>query len=436
MADQITLSPEVKKIAAAIPLPEAQILALTRQILSIAKERNLNLAGNIVAGLDVNGPIVACDNSDLIPFTGSQNCIRHLMSQPGVKVTLMTGWDLTTMGFFREERLKLPIGIVGEYGMAYELDGKTRHLYPYDEAEANALVSGVFAAVAPENLKVAFQGNVSPGAGAIYIEGDKNGNLLNHALVKGRRPTIQQLFNAIIEGGSKARLEGNKIVFLNHPENMRGFYQALFRKHPLISVRVKVEEGETLSFVIDEVDKPGFTYADLKAWGERAKPYTGRDVLTYEDFGVDLMSPKVNATPGKYSKDAGLREFAKEAFGTPEFICAIIGDKKSDVPKNHAGALMFALKGSDAEPIVKDMPDLPSVFPQDVRDFALALAEAHRIAKEGNKAEVKVEKAKKVKAKKPAKKAKAKAKAKAKKAKAKKPAKKAKAKKAKKSKKK
>jgi hypothetical protein len=406
MALKISLSPEVRKIAASIPLSEDHLLNLIGNVLQTAKERNLNLAGKIVAGLDVNGPIVSCDNSDLIPFKGSQDCIRHLMNQPGVQVTLMTGWDLTTMGFFRETRLQLPIGIVGEYGMAYELNGKTRHLYPYDAAEANLLVSGVFAAVAPENLKVAFQGNVSPGAGAIYIEGDTNGNLQNHALVKGRRPTIQQLFDAIIAGGSQARLEGDKVVFTNQPENMKGFYQALFRKHPLISVRVKVESGDTLSLVIDEADKPGFTFADLQAWGPKAAQTTGRDVLTYEDFGVDLMSPKVKT--GNYSKDSGLREFAQEAFGAPDFLCAIIGDKKSDVPKNHSGAIMFALKGSDAEPIVKGMPDLPSVFPTDVRDFALAVAEAHRIASEALKPEKKIpaKRKAKAKAKKPAKKGK------------------------------
>jgi hypothetical protein len=372
----VTLSQEVKDIAKSIPLEEEHIVNLTEQILELSEKNRLNVGGNIVAGLDVNGPIVSCDDSDLHPFKGAIEAINHLMSQTGVEVTLMTGWDLTTMGFFRQDRLKLPIGIVGEYGMAYELKGNTRHLYPYDESEATTFVSNVFTAAAEEELKVAFQGNVSPGAGAIYIEGDVNGNLLNHALVKGRRPTTQQLFEAIT-AESKADLEGEKIVFENKPENMKGFYSALFRKHPLISVRVKKEEGGKLSFVIDDKDKEGFTFEDLKKFGERAKELTGRKVLVYEDFGVDFMSPKAE---GKYSKDTGLREYAKEAFDSSDFMCAIIGDKKSDVPINTDGVIMFALKGADAENIVKGMDDLPSLYPNDVRDFALALAEAHRIA--------------------------------------------------------
>ncbi|MFH1759668.1 MAG: hypothetical protein ABIA63_01080 [bacterium] len=373
----IKLSEEGKRIADGIPLAEDHIVNLTDAILEICRETNLNIGGNIVAGLDVNGPIVACDDSDLMPFKGAIEAIQYLMSQPGVQVTLMTGWDLTTMGFFRKDRLKLPIGIVGEYGMAYELNGKTRHLYPYDENEAMTFVASVFEAVSHDNLKVAFQGNVSPGAGAIYIEGDKNGNLLNHCLVKGRRPSVLELYGGIKEE-SEASLEGDKIVFNNVPENMKGFYNTLFRKHPLISVRVKKEEQNKLSIIIDDTDKPDFTFENLKAFGEKAKQLTGRDVLVYEDFGIDFMSPKVKS--GNYSKDTGLREYAREAFGSSDFVSAIIGDKKSDIPVTRTNTLMFAIKNSDAVPIVEKMEDMPSLYPHDVRDFALALSEAHRIA--------------------------------------------------------
>lgn len=383
-ASNITLSEKVKKLAISIPISEDHIKNLAIEILDVCKKRGLNIAGNIVAGLDVNGPIVSCEDTNLIPFKGAIEAIDHLRSQDGLEVTLMTGWDLTTMSFFRQDRLKkLPIGIVGEYGMAYELRGKMRHLYPFDEKEAANFPYAVFKAAADDNLKVAFQGNVSTGAGAIYIEGDRNGHLLNHCLVKGRRPSAQQLYNAIKDGGSQARLEGQKIVFENKPENMKGFYTALFKTHPLISVRVKKESGDMLSITIDENDKPGFTFEDAKKFGEKAKAVTGRDVLVYEDFGLDCISPKVKE--GNYSKDSGLREYAKEAFGTGDFMCAIIGDKKSDIPKNTKGVLMFAIKGSDAEKITRGMADLPTVNPNDVRDFALALSEAHRIARESKK---------------------------------------------------
>lgn len=380
MAD-ITLSNEVKEIAAQVPIDEGYLVGLVEQFLSLAEKNGLNLAGNIVAGLDVNGPIVACDDVDLIPFKGSIPAMQHLMNQPGVEVTLMTGWDLTTMGFFRDERLGLPVGIVGEYGMAYELNGQTRHLYPYDETEATNFVSTVLGVAADDNLKVGFQGNVSPGAGALYVEGDTNGHLLNHCLVKDRRPSTETLYNSITAGGSNAELAGEKILFENKPENMKGLYDGLFKKHPLISVRVQKEEDGRLSIRIDENDKEGFTFKDVEAFGEKARAATKRDVLVYEDFGVDFMSPKVKE--GNYSKDSGLRAYGKEAFGGDDFLPVALGDKNNDIPKDITKIIMCALKDSQADPTVRDMDGLAYLHPVDVRDFALALAEARRIASGG-----------------------------------------------------
>ena len=104
---------------------------------------------------------------------------------------------------------------------------------------------------------------------------------------------------------------------------------------------------------------------------------SGRKALVYEDFGVDLIASAV--TEGNYSKDAGLREFGREAFGHDDFLSIIIGDKRSDIPKSLAKTLMAAQKGTSAKQIAKD-ENIPAFNPLDVRDFAVAVAEAHRIA--------------------------------------------------------
>ena len=92
----------------------------------------------------------------------------------------------------------------------------------------------------------------------------------------------------------------------------------------------------------------------------------------YEDFGVDLIAPAVEA--GNYSKDAGLRAFGREAFGHDNFLSIIIGDKRSDIPKTLTRTMMAAMM------IARD-ENIPSFNPIDVRDFAVAVAEAHRIAR-------------------------------------------------------
>ncbi len=379
----ITLCLSAKAIAGKLKLDKNKLVVLIGEILEVGRKHDRNLAGNIVCGLDVNGPIVDCDDSELTPYPGSAEAITYLIGTEGIEVTLCTGWDLNSMEFFKENRLKVEdLGTVGEYGMVYERKGKFNYLYPYSEQEAFNFVRDVLFSAAEYNVKVALQGNYSTGAGAIYIEGDINGNLLEHPLVKGRRPTMAQLAKAIHEGGSRIDYDeaADRIRFSTELENMCGLYQALVKTHPLISVRVEKHGENALAIWIDQADAPGFDFEKLKSVVPGFEKRSGRKALVYEDFGVDLIASKVEQ--GNYSKDSGLREFGREAFGNDDFVSIIIGDKRSDIPKSLDKTLMAAQKGTSAEQIA-DEEGIPSFNPIDVRDFAVAVAEAHRIAKSG-----------------------------------------------------
>jgi hypothetical protein len=375
----IKLSGPAEKMADKLGLDKQKLVALIAEILEVSRKNDRNVSGNIVCGLDVNGPIVDCDDSELTPYPGASDAIRYLIASPGIEVTLCTGWDLKSMEFFKENRLKVEaLGTVGEYGMVYERKGVFHYLYPYNEQEALNFVRDVLASSAEEKVKVAFQGNFSTGAGAIYIEGDRNGNLLQHPLVKGRRPDLETLAKAC---GPESKVEysaaDKRVRFSPEAENMRGLYKALVKTHPLISVRVERCGDGRLALWIDEQDKPGFDFEALKKVVPSFEKRTGRKALVYEDFGVDLIAPAVEA--GNYSKDSGLRAFGREAFGNDDFLSIIIGDKRSDIPKTLTKTLMAAQKGASAEKIARD-ENIPSFYPIDVRDFAVALSEAHRIA--------------------------------------------------------
>ena len=379
----IKLSESALKMADKLSLDKAKLAALVAEILEAGRKHKRDLAGQIICGLDVNGPIVDCDDSELTPYPGAAEAITYLIGIQGIEVTLCTGWDLNSMEFFKENRLKVEgLGTVGEYGMVYERKGKFNYLYPYNEQEALNFVRDVLTSAAEQKVKVALQGNYSTGAGAIYIEGDKNGNLLQHPLVKGRRPTLEKLAQACTAGGSRVELDrkAGRIRFSAKAENMRGLYQALIKTHPLISVRVENSGADELALWIDEKDAPGFDFEALKKVVPPFEKRSGRKALVYEDFGVDLIAPRVEA--GNYSKDAGLRAFGREAFGNDNFLSIIIGDKRSDIPKSIAKTMMAAQKGTSAEKIANE-EGIPSFNPLDVRDFAVAVAEAHRIAAAG-----------------------------------------------------
>jgi len=380
---QVELSASACAIAKKLGLDKTALIELIKDILKVSRSSGRDISGNIVCGLDVNGPIVDCDDSELTPYAGAAEAIGYLIARDGIEVTLCTGWDLNTMEFFKENRLGVAeLGTVGEYGMVYERKGEFRYLYPYNEDEALQFVKDLLESAAVEDVKVAIQGNYSTGAGAIYIEGDINGNLLEHPLVKGRRPSMKKLAEACAEGSRVTFDEkANRIRFSSEKANLRGIYQALVKKHPLISVRVEQQgPGGELAIWIDDQDKPGFDFESLKKVAPIFEKRTGRKALVYEDFGVDFIAPAVEE--GNYSKDAGLRQFGREAFGNDEFLSVIIGDKRSDIPKTLTKTLMAAQKGTSAEQIARE-ENIPSFNPVDVRDFAVALAEAHRIARAG-----------------------------------------------------
>jgi hypothetical protein len=377
----IELSVQADKVAEELHLDKRRLVRLIESLLEVARESGRSLAGNIVCGLDVNGPIVDCDDSELNAYPGASEAINYLIAVPGIEVTLCTGWDLASMAFFKENRLNVQgLGTVGEYGMVYEREGRHRYLYPYDQEEALQFVHDVLVSAAENKVKVAIQGNYSTGAGAIYIEGDHNGNLLEHPLVKDRRPTLSQLAEAC-RPESEVDLDqsADRIRFSRHPASMLGLYQALVKTHPLISVRVEFAAEDQLAIWIDDQDREGFDFEALKAVVPDFENRSGRKALVYEDFGVDLIASAVEE--GNYSKDAGLRELGREAFGHDEFLSIIIGDKRSDIPKTLRNTLMAAQKDSSAQQIAID-EKIPSFYPLDVRDFAIAVAEAHRIAKE------------------------------------------------------
>jgi len=369
-SDKLALDPRAKNLAKKAGLAVAAVLKTARGILDAAKAHKLDLAEDIVIGLDVNGPIVAVDNNDLLPLPVAKECVEYLMNLRDVRVALMTGWDLSSMTFFRDERLHLGgLGIVGEYGMVYKKGDKVTFIYPYSEKEALSFIRTSIDIAADAGLKFAIQGNYSSGVGPLIVEADHNGHLFEHPLVKGRIPAIEKLYQEA-KAQSKCEFRDGKVYFENRVENLRGIFEALARKHPLISVRYRRVKGDLVSFEMDSNDKPGFTFEDLQKLGATLTQRTGRRCMVYEDFGIDCFAKAVDE--GDYYKQAGLHAYGKDALAGAPFVKIIVGDKANDAPKVFEGTLFCPQVGTQAEKYAAEKK-IPSAVVVDVRDFALAM---------------------------------------------------------------
>jgi len=165
-------------------------------------------------------------------------------------------------------------------------------------------------------------------------------------------------------------LKDGKVYFENKVENLKGIFESLARKHPLISVRFARSEGGLVSFEMDPNDKPGFGFDDLQKVGNLLTEKTGRRSMVYEDFGIDCFAQAVDE--GDYYKQAGLDAYGRDVLKGRPFVKIIVGDKANDAPRVFEGTLFCPQVGTQAESHAAEN-SIPSSLVVDVRDFALAM---------------------------------------------------------------
>ena len=379
---KLALDERGKKLAAQCGISEDKVKAVAAGILEAAAKNNLDLSKDVVIGLDVNGPVVAVDNNDLMPLPFAKDAVEYMMGCKGVHVSLMTGWDLSSMTFFRNERLGLDrLGIVERVRHGLQKGRRASpSSTPTSEKEAFGFIRIAIDIAADRDLKFAIQGNYSSGVGPLIVEADHNGHLFEHPLVKGRRPTIEKLFEEAKKGGSKVELKGGKVVFENKVDNLKGVFESLAHKHPLTSVRWRRVKGDMVSFELDADDKPGFDFPALQKIGEILTERTGRRCMVYEDFGIDCFAKEVDA--GDYYKQAGLHAYGKDILKGADFVKIIVGDKANDAPKVFEGTLFCPMAGTQAAKYA-DEKSIPHSEVGDVRDFALAMCIIRAACKSG-----------------------------------------------------
>ncbi len=370
--NEFVLSERGKKLADAVSIDVGLICATAKGILEACEGNGIDLSKRIAVGIDVNGPMVAVDNNDLKPLAFTRECLEYLLEDEGVRASLMTGWDMSSMTHFRDHLLEVgAVGIISEYGMLYKNGEEITYLYPSDEMEALEFMSVMIDLCVEDELKFAIQGNYSTALGPVVVEADRNGGLLDHPLVKGKVVTIEDIY-AVAKEGTDCELRDGRIYFENKVENLHGYFKAFAREYPLISARYRKNDNGKVSCELDRKDKEGFVYADLEKLGERISEETGRRVMVYEDFGIDAFTK--TADEGDYYKQARLNAYGADVFGTDDFVEVIVGDKPNDAPRKFNETLFCSMEGTEASSYAKEV-GIVHCDVGDMRDFAIALRE-------------------------------------------------------------
>lgn len=323
----------------------------------------------LVAGFDLNGPLVASTDATMAPYPGSGEILNVLAETEGVIAALVTGWDAATTRHVAEVGLHAPgLCIVAEKGAVAHLDGSLHHLVEHSEEDVDGFGDAVIRIAATRHLQIAVQPNASSACQCVYFEGFQRGSLKFHPLVS--RASLDEQLAAGVEGalaGSvDARMESGQ-VFLGHVA-ARSVFRAMRRYWPLLPFRVHEEaRGWKLQLALD--DNVQFRLADVEAIGREIGEATRYIPSLNKDFSIDFQE-RLGGQLQQHSKESGARAIGELKFGTP-FLLTNVGDKEDDALRG-PGTVFFPQLGQRAMTAARNI-DLPVV---DGREYALVLLRA------------------------------------------------------------
>lgn len=332
------------------------------------EQRGVDLAErDVLVGYDMNGPITRKDLIDFTPHKGVKEAVHTIPFQDGIEGSLVSGWDIATLGFVRDERLEMPgFGLVGELGSVYEFDDEIHQVTeaPYDHR--NRLMSRMIDMAADRGLKLHEQGNVSPVVGATYVESDgteedPRGNIRNHPLFE--ETTTGEIYERI-QGRDGFYFENGRVYFENTPGNMDALRQVLTTEFPLVGLRYGTDEDKVY-FERDPRDQE-FELEDVHGFLDGVTADTEFEPDHNPDWNSDYELDV------ETSKELGANSYARRAFNTDsseDYFIFNIGDKEGDILSGE-NALFVAQEGYPAEGAA---PEAPTAI--HAGDYSLALAE-------------------------------------------------------------
>ena len=179
----------------------------------VAKENKVDFSKPVLIGYDVQGPMVRTTDEKWYTYPNLQTAISTIGNHPDVYKALISGWDLSTLRYFRDRRLGIDMGIIGELGAAFEYDKNVYIINPARK-EHYKFIEKVLEVAGENEIKIAIQGNLSTRVNCIYFEGDEpdRGGLKEHFLVKERgNITINDLYKHLPR--EYFSLKGDKLEF-------------------------------------------------------------------------------------------------------------------------------------------------------------------------------------------------------------------------------
>jgi hypothetical protein len=352
----------------------ARIEARAEQLDSMLDEQDIDPAQrDILIGSDMNGPLASTTSADLPLHDGVKDAFHRLdLDQDGREAAIISGYDLHTLWNFRDGRLEMPeLGVVGELGSVYEIDGEVRLTAP-DESDSPLIDAyrSLYQEAAVEGRKLLLQGNSSNVVGCVKVEAegtpdDPRAEIYQRFDVDTGVDTAS-IYQGLEESSAFTYNEGEgMIIFDDTPAAARQVKDILTNGHAYTGVRFEDLDDDRIGFYRDREDRD----IDLETAHIFIEQALDGNDITYDhnpDWGSDFLNADADV-----SKERGANRLAQAYFDTDdpdEYIILHVGDKQSDVMTGE-NTVFFAQEGMEAERYCREN-DLPHITVQDGAEYA------------------------------------------------------------------
>lgn len=365
------ISVALSKIISKLGFTEQYIQKKVEEVLAVATLKNLHIGADtpMLICYDMNGPLTSTRDAALHPIAGIREAIGAL-ERNSVERALVSGWDMTTLAYFRDQRLCIPsLHIVGELGMVWEWEGKIQEVNPIAMQEVYHMKEALFREAARENLKIGVQGNKSSRITGVFFEaeGSQRGNLSSHLLINGKKITSKDIFQSLQKDQGFV-WDNGRIIFPCTQLCIQEIDRVLRTVFTLHSVRLALQNDKIVLWV-DPLDKEGYTLEDMKGFFARILPVPW-EVFVNDGFGADIIFRDEEGK--KVHKETTARLLGERLFYGKPFVLTQVGDRSSDVFTGE-NSIFFAQKDTTAEMYCIENK-IPYVSVEHGGDYSLILA--------------------------------------------------------------
>jgi len=310
-----------------------------------ARARNLDLAG---------APLLVTLEPPILGGGVVAHEIAALARCPGTAVAIVSTDPLPVARRAVETTPRLHV--VAERGLICGLSGgATLHVYAGSEQEMISFATALFAAVAPEEMRVAVAPYLSSGRQEVDLEGDE----------PGLEVSARELYRAIEHERGFASLSGQDVLVEDDPQSLEDVRNALAHELPDRYFRVSRLPSGTFRFTPDRLPRPA-TREKVLAMAQGIAMSCDRFLEIHGGTRFGFVTESV--ARWEHGSERGAMHLAEEIFGSPNAVVTHLGQH----PFAGDGAIFFAYAGSETI-LEAQNKDVPYITVQDIPEYARIL---------------------------------------------------------------